>query len=169
LEREFGIESKCWVDAEVGTLPKNNKTAETDTALVQRRPNDIPFPIMITSMPKSGTEEAEQYFKCGLGPRAVAQHYIQKSLRFEGDISIGECIKSNMDKGKPLFAGCGESTTKVYSDVGVIRRKGSNLKKPICFYPTLQGPGGLDAFAKTYPRGTLLHVVTDNPRDWYKV
>lgn len=164
LEEELGIDSKCWVNAVAGPVPLEDASK---TGVLMKRPNDISYPIMVTSLPLSGTQEAEKYFKCGLGQRAVASQFILKSRRVEEDIPIGECVMLNLRNHKPIFAGCGESTTKVYNDIGTICRKGKTRKKPICYYPTLHG--GLEAFAKSYPRGTLVHFVAAEFKDWFKV
>ncbi|CAB9523623.1 expressed unknown protein [Seminavis robusta] len=155
LEEELKLPQKCWKDAVKGEM--------ADAAGSARRPMDISFPILVTSLPKSGAATAQQYFACGLGGWTAAHQWTTPSdstpdnpLR---DVPIGQCLQQNfkIDHKKDVFKGCGHA--RVWSDVGFMR---STQGK--CYYPTLD-EDFMDAFANYYPHATIFHAVRD-AKEW---
>jgi hypothetical protein len=78
------------------------------------RPLKIPYPIFMTSLPKSGTTSLWRYFRCG---EVNASHqYVTKQGERKATLA-GVCIEDNIKQDKPPFEGCGEYD--MFSDTGV--------------------------------------------------
>jgi len=63
------------------------------------------FPVLVASLPKSGTVTTHKYFKCG-------GHRSAHAMRGE----IGLCTRNNIRSGRPPLEGCGDFD--VWSDTG---------------------------------------------------
>jgi hypothetical protein len=171
LSKQLGIPAPCWTRSYDTTATATNTriqdfgTTENDhggdsTARKSSErlfPNNLRFPILITALPKSGTTTIHKYFRCGLG-RWTAAHQQVLNLTSGKTTTIGECIKENLDKERPILHQCGNA--RVFSDIGVFHRNDT-----LCYYPTLHD-NGLDEFVKSYPYGTILHVRR-NVTAWY--
>jgi hypothetical protein len=78
------------------------------------RPIKVPYPVFVTSLPKSGTTSIWKYMKCG--GQLSSHNWITKK-GFRKATLAGKCIQKNILDGKPPFANCGEND--VFSDTGV--------------------------------------------------
>jgi hypothetical protein len=178
LEHRLGILAKCWVDAYKGPVPVPMKVASAEdgtlTTVTKKmtRPNDLNFPIMITSLPMSGTSQAHDYFSCGLGHWASKHQWTTPSVHntaqhekynLLSDMPIGKCMEDNYNTNpnKNLLEGCGHA--KVWTDVGYLH---SQLNNGTCFYPNLQ-QDVLESFASSCPHATLLHLYR-NSTAWFQ-
>jgi len=126
------------------SLPKGSKTPPAFDL-------KIPRPVLVTSLPKSGTTSTWKYFGCGLG-KGKAAH--QNAKVMEGKeaklIKLGKCLKDNAMKKRKYFQGCGNY--EVWTDAGIVA-------PGICYYPSIHG--GLQAFYNSYPTATILQVNRD--------
>ena len=74
--------------------------------------DNLPYPIFVTSLPKSGTTSIAKFFKCG---HVRASHtWIQRG---RSSTLAGRCIHENIRHQKPPLDHCG--TYDVYTDTGV--------------------------------------------------
>lgn len=115
-------------------LPLQNTTPANFHPFPWRRqsPKEIkvPYPIFVTSLPKTGTTSVFKYFRCG-GVRS-SHTFINKPGAAKSMLA-GKCMHENIVKGNPPFEGCG--TTDLFSDTGVrifmrriaLNRYGANL------------------------------------------
>lgn len=74
----------------------------------------LTYPIFMTSMPKSGTTSLWKFFQCG--NQKSSHNWIKKRSSSKSTLS-GQCIKDNINVGKPPFHDCGDFD--VYTDTGV--------------------------------------------------
>jgi hypothetical protein len=119
-------------------------------------PLKVKTPILIASLPKSGTSSAWRYFICS---GHLAAHTFGKLNQTTG-VLLGDCIEKNIieNTNKP-FEGCGHYY--VWSDAGSI----TSLKEqgnPKCFYPSIHA---LPALYKAYPEMTIL-LLRRNVTKW---
>jgi hypothetical protein len=139
-------------------------------------PTNLPLPIFVLNLPKSGTQSIYDYFaKCGgMGKHWVAHYWIQ---RFHS--KVGQCFADNVWNDRPMAQGCGEAKLAgyaIYTDAGLMwseenedtikggidpKNKSSSTRKK-CFFP---GIHGLDNIAKYYPNATILHFPR-NASQW---
>lgn len=106
----------------------------------------VPFPIFVASLPKSGTTSIARYFYCG----KIWTAHTFVNTQDGKQLRVGECFQKNMNSGRPPLENCGRY--HVYSDAGFIR--GNR-----CFYPSVHG---LQAFYDAYPKATILLVKRDS-------
>ena len=121
----------------------------------------LPVPILVLSLPKSGTTSTWRFFECGAvhGYHHFAQDAHGRAQR------IADCMYHNQQHNQPLLQGCSSSTTTnttntthvVWSDMGI-------PKKELCFYPSIDA---LQEIARDYPYATVL-LVHRNPHEWYR-
>ena len=78
------------------------------------RPIKAPYPVFVTSLPKSGTTSMWKYMKCG--GQLSSHNWITKKGARKATLA-GKCIHQNIVDGKPPFANCGAND--VFSDTGV--------------------------------------------------
>lgn len=78
------------------------------------RPIKAPYPVFVTSLPKSGTTSMWKYMKCG--GQLSSHNWITKRGARKATLA-GKCIHDNIRDGKPPFANCGAND--VFSDTGV--------------------------------------------------
>ena len=113
----------------------------------------LPLPIIVTSLPKSGTTSAHQYFLCG-GQKSI-HHVMDTCIRTtsseECTTFVADCVHDNVKFRKPFFQGCGNAD--IWSDIGY-------ENKERCYHPSLSS---LQAIYDSYPRATFLHIVRDVP------
>lgn len=117
---------------------------------------DIPLPIFVFSLPKSGTTSIWRYFNCG--KLWSVHHWTKLELEGEPHERIGVCMGKNVyerNNSVPMLQGCGHA--QAWSDAGAIYGKE-------CFYPSVHG---LDNIAKFYPNATIV-LVTRNTDTWVK-
>lgn len=81
-------------------------------------PTKVPYPIFVTSLPKSGTTSIWKYFRCG--GQESSHNWITKRGARKASLA-GQCIEKNIKKGKPPFENCGEND--VFTDTGVSNRR----------------------------------------------
>lgn len=74
----------------------------------------LPYPIFLTSLPKSGTTSAWKFFRCG--KQKASHNWIQKRGSTQST-AVGLCIEENIKAGRPPFDDCGE--VDIYTDTGV--------------------------------------------------
>lgn len=112
----------------------------------------VPYPVILLSLPKSGTTSVWRYFLCGLG-RYQAVHY---NTRVNASYStpVGQCMHGNYNHSKPLLQNCGP--WKVWTDIGYVFTE--------CFYPSVHA---LEELYKSYPKATFLLVIR-NTTAWMK-
>lgn len=122
----------------------------------------IPTPVLLASLPKSGTTSVWKYFLCG-GIKA-SHLYVKlnasEALRFEGEPSVisGRCMKRNVMENRTFLEGCGDY--QVFTDTGFIKGRPALS----CYYPGIEG---LHDYYKSYPNGTLMYIVR-NTTAWRK-
>lgn len=97
-------------------------------------------PILVLSLPKSGTTTTNRYLNCGWSGRYSAHQFGKNDTG--GTIRLGDCFYKNHQQEKPLLQGCGKY--RAYTDSGSL---------PLCFYP---GMHALDNIARYYPRATIM-------------
>ena len=142
----------------IASEPSINETAAKATILA----NDthplnrikVPFPILVASLPKSGTTSTARYFNCGkiwtahtFANTVGTTHAPRKQMR------IGHCMLNNIKAGRPPLLDCG--SYQVWSDLG-------HPRGTPCFYPSVHG---LAEFYAAYPTATIL-LVTRNSTAW---
>ncbi|CAB9496341.1 expressed unknown protein [Seminavis robusta] len=128
----------------------------TDGILFQTAPSSpgtsvklkVPTPVLVPSLPKSGTTSIWKYFLCGLG-KGQAAHQWGSIANGTAQVRLGKCFQANIKKHRPLLQGCGDSY-KVWTDAGF-------LSPGSCFYPSIHG--GLEALYESYPQATILNIV----------
>jgi hypothetical protein len=74
----------------------------------------VPYPIFVTSLPKTGTTSIFKYFRCG-GVRSSHNWVSQPGTKKTS--TAGKCIQANIVAGFPPFEGCG--AVDLFSDTGV--------------------------------------------------
>jgi len=110
-----------------------------DTTSVKRSPT-LSSPILVLSLPKSGTTTTNRYLNCGWGGRYSAHQFGKNDTG--GIIRLGDCFYENYKQEKPLLQGCGKY--RAFTDSGSL---------PLCFYP---GIHALDNIARYYPQATIM-------------
>lgn len=75
---------------------------------------NLPYPIFVTSLPKSGTTSIHKFFKCG--GQLSSHNWVKKQGDNKSSLA-GLCIRDNISNNRPPFKGCG--AFDVYSDTGV--------------------------------------------------
>ena len=157
LQMQLDIPKDCW------QAPPKPVKKPTPPKLLK-----VPYPIFVTSLPKSGTTSTQRYFQCGLNDVEAAAHHWTVNATTGKDMKIGKCMLRNIQNNKTLFDNCGDY--QVWTDTGFMPEP--NKPKPTtddtdeCFFPTLH-EHGLEAFYQSYPNGTLLNVVR-NATEWYQ-
>jgi hypothetical protein len=131
-------------------------------------PLQIPTPVLLASLPKSGTTSIWRYFDCG-GQKAshhqaiVNETWSNKTVLGTGDKVSGKamvsglCMKWNVLAGRPLLEGCGDYD--VWTDTGAVAHQ---HKHPSCYYPGIQG---LEEWFKSYPNSTIM-LTTRSVDSW---
>jgi hypothetical protein len=143
---------------------KHNKQQKRIKSTVA--PLKIPTPVLLVSLPKSGTTSVWRYFICGgqltsHNAAIVNETWSNKTVRgtgrkVSGNIMVsGECMKWNALAGRPFLAGCGNYN--VWTDTGFVPNK-----KPICYYPGIEG---LEEWFKYYPNSTII-LTTRSVDSW---
>ena len=145
---------------------------------------DLPTPIIVLNLPKSGTTTLNEYFMCGgvESTHTFTEYtYDTSNLPRDRETRIGDCLRNNYfadsaslseasgtappfdkcTKRRRLkqFGGGGYVNYLAFSDIGTT---GPGL----CYYPTIHN-GGLEHIEKYYPNATLI-LLTRNTTDWYK-
>lgn len=116
---------------------------------------NVPFPIFVASLPKSGTTSVHNFFLCGK-IRSAHAYCPDNGQR------IGSLIRSNVLDGSPPLQGCGDAAfspkgpVRVFSDTGDVPPGGP------CFYPSVSA---LEELVTFYPNMTIL-LGTRNPIRW---
>jgi hypothetical protein len=130
----------------------------------------IPTPVLLASLPKSGTTSVWRYFLCG-GQTAshhfakVNETWSNKTLLGTGDringagMVSGQCMKWNAKAGRPFLDGCGDYN--VWTDTGFISIP---KPRPVCYYPAIEG---LEEWIKSYPNSTII-LITRNIDSWVR-
>jgi len=136
---------------------------------------DLPTPIIVLNLPKSGTTTLNEYFLCGgVESTHTFTEYTYDTLPRDRETRIGDCLRNNYfadSTSRPVAPlnkcakrrrlqqfGGGYANYLAYSDIGTT---GPGL----CYYPTIHN-GGLEHIAKYY-NATLI-LLTRNTTDWYK-
>jgi len=143
---------------------------------------DIPTPIIVLNLPKSGTTTLNEYFMCGgveCTHTFTEYTYDILTLPRDRETRIGDCLRNNYfadstslseASGTAPFYKCTERRQLkqfgggyvnylAFSDIGTT---GPGL----CYYPTIHN-GGLEHIANYYPNATLI-LLTRNTTDWYQ-
>ena len=113
---------------------------------------NISLPILILSLPKSGTTSLARYFTCGGVPAGHTHFFHNNGTWFR----LGDCLRDNFYHNRPLLYGCGHY--KVWADMGVVKKDQPDQ----CFYPSLHA---LERIAHDYPHATLL---VSRRRHWFR-
>ena len=149
------------------SVPSNQK-AEGDRAPATTpefrrhrvRALQIPTPVFVLSLPKSGTTSVFRYFVCGGIPSAHTHRFRSGSWE-----RLGDCLRNNFHNQHTtkLLDGCGPY--QVWSDLGVIGNDlGLEETNKGCFYPSLQA---LERIASDYPNATLI-VSYREAKQWFE-
>jgi hypothetical protein len=134
-------------------------------------PLQVPTPIFVASLPKSGTTSIWQYFQCG-GHAAshqwikvledellveqlgnVASNVTNAVTASSSSMQSGACIRRNIARKRPPFAECGQSP--VLTDTG-FANFAFGPGQADCYYPSMDA---LEAIYESYPTATVLLVV----------
>ncbi|GAX17159.1 hypothetical protein FisN_6Lu466 [Fistulifera solaris] len=123
--------------------PFSKPVSQTRVAPLKRPPINIPFPVLVASIFKSGTTSLHSYFQCGE----------QRSVHYFGEnkLRTGVCMLKNLSKRLDMFRGCGNYD--IWTD---------NNAMEGCWDPSVYA---LDAFYRSYPQGTII-LSTRDPDDW---
>ena len=113
----------------------------------------VGHPIIVLGMLKAGTSSVAQYFKCG---GLVTSHY-KCRLQY-----CGECIRNNMDLGRPPFTSCGDYT--VWAQIDYASSPMHRHDPEACYFPQVEA---LDAIHAEFPNATFI-LNTRNVNDWIK-
>ena len=116
----------------------------------------VPFPIFVVSLPKSGTTTVARYFYCGkIWTANTFCNTNQPNGTHRPQMRIGHCILENMQQNRsnPLHD-CGNY--KVWTDLG-------HPRGTPCFYPSVHG---LAYIAEYFPQATLLLTTRRNATTW---
>jgi hypothetical protein len=121
----------------------------------------LPTPIFVVNLPKSGTTTLHQYFDCGKIP---SSHTVTKKSNGEGNIRIARCLRINHAKERnntptPPLHGC--DGYSAYSDIG-----DAAMVNGLCYYPSLH-IDGLEYLARYYPNATIV-LATRSAKSWYQ-
>jgi len=137
---------------------------------------DLPTPIIVLNLPKSGTTTLNEYFMCGgVESTHTFTEYTYDTLPRDRETRIGDCLRNNYfadSTSRPVAPlnkcakrrrlqqfGGGYANYLAYSDIGT-------TEPGLCYYPTIHN-GGLEHIANYYPNATLI-LLTRNTTDWYK-
>ena len=110
----------------------------------------VPTPIIVLSLPKSGTNSLFQYFTCG---DIYAAHTYGLDATTKKTYRIGARFQKNLRHGLPILTNT--EPLNVFTDIGYVNGRNS------CFYPSIEA---LDTIARDYPNATL--IVSYRP-GWY--
>jgi hypothetical protein len=107
----------------VGVWPRRQPPPINPSAVVEWKPFSatliaLPYPIFVTSLPKSGTTSIWKFFKCG---QVLASHNWIKKKQSDRPTPVGMCIQANILAERPPFHECGD--VDVYTDTGVSSRR----------------------------------------------
>lgn len=116
----------------------------------------LPYPIFVTSLPKSGTTSIWKYFLCG--DQAASHNWILKRGQEASSLS-GVCIEENVALGRPPFENCGNYD--IYTDTGYLNYAHDTGER--CYYPSIDA---LQPIYASYPNATFVNVVRDS-KYWY--
>jgi len=185
LYKEFGLSKHCWMPPPASNYEPFNTEDTIQDSEWKSIQNQLPSPILVVSLPKSGTTSTQRFFQCGLGRNAAGHQWFfdEQSEKYQ---KIGKCIQNNIVRNNNsmskysnqsssssstmFFEGCGNFsvwTDAGYLDDPISRRKNrSNQPSPGCFFPTMHDDA-LDAFYRAHPNGTIINVLR-NPIDWYE-
>lgn len=119
-------------------------------------PLRVKTPILIASLPKSGTSSAWRYFICS---GHLAAHTFGKLNQTLGH-RIGDCVERNIQQKRKPFDGCGHYY--VWSDCGSI--SAMHDKEQHCYYPSIHA---LEEMYEAYPEMTILNMRRNATR-WVK-
>jgi hypothetical protein len=163
------IEARRQVNKPLKNRKKHKKHKKQQNIIkLTDAPLKIPTPVLLASLPKSGTTSVWKYFMCG---GQSASHLFAKvnetwsnttvlgtgSRRRGNVIDSGLCMKWNSLAGRPLLKGCGDYD--VWTDTGYV----APLKEePACYYPAIEG---LDDWFKSYPNSTIM-LITRSVDSW---
>ena len=136
---------------------------------------NLPTPILVASLPKSGTVSIWRYFLCGgqkashlyaklngtvdfdpPSPSGVSPLLKKKKITSKTQpkqMISGQCMRRNYVSKRPLLHGCGDYD--IWSDTGFIKIPPTPNH---CYYPSIHG---LDAWYESYPYSTILLVKRD--------
>lgn len=110
----------------------------------------VPTPVIILSLPKSGTSSLYQYFNCG-GLKAA--HTFARDPETHKEYRLGTRMRKNFRQNLPLLTNTGK--LQVYTDIGEIQGQDN------CFYPSIHA---LESIARDYPNATIINSYRPN---WY--
>lgn len=113
----------------------------------------IPTPVFVLSLPKSGTTSLYSYFVCG---GIWSAHTYGKSQEGKA-VRLGKCMQRNFVANRPLLRNCAPQT-KVFTDVGYLGKRNS-----ACFYPSIQAVTNI---VRDYPNATII-VSYRSAADWH--
>ena len=172
-------------DRQVEDDANTNVDTTTDTNIVVELPTytnitlKLPTPVLVASLPKSGTVSVWRYFLCGGQKASHLYAKLNGTVDFNpvgggggGDAKrtnnkqhqqnqkqmiSGQCMRRNYISQRPLLHNCGNYD--IWSDTGYIKIPPTPHH---CYYPNIHG---LDAWYESYPHSTILLVKRD-PVTW---
>lgn len=117
------------------------------TTTITTRKKYIRTPIIVLSLPKSGTTSLHKFFACG----GLRSYHTYGTYKRGTNFRIGQCIKYNYDHQRPLLQGCRPHYIQVYSDIGTIHEGKTDdpAQRESCFYPSIQA---LEPLVQEYGR-----------------
>lgn len=129
----------------------------------------VPTPILVPSLPKSGTTSIHKYFLCGKQKSAYHVYRINGKVRNK----IGKCVEQNIananNNRRLPFDGCGDydiwSDTKYVGAFHQQDHSSNSMATDVpCYYPFVEA---LEEIYTAYPQSTLL-FITRKEEDWLK-
>jgi Sulfotransferase domain len=148
-------------DESIANTPSSNTPlSDFDRIRMEKLPPKIPLkvkaPIIVVSLPKSGTTSIWKAMLCA---GHMAAHTYSRVDEFTSH-RIGICIETNIRQNREPFEGCGPYT--VWSDNGYVSEIQSIQDSTTCFYPSIHA---LDELYEAYPEMTLL-LLRRNLTEW---
>ena len=140
----------------------------------------LPTPVLVASLPKSGTVSVWRYFLCG-GQKAshlyaklngtvdftpataggsgsgAGKRPSPKKNQNQKQMISGQCMRRNYISQRPLLHNCGNYD--IWSDTGYIKIPPTPHH---CYYPNIHG---LHAWYESYPHSTII-LLKRNPITW---
>jgi hypothetical protein len=134
--------------------------SDFDRQRMERLPPTIPLkvkaPIIVVSLPKSGTTSIWKAMLCSGHMAAHTYSRVDESTSHR----IGICIETNIRHFRQPLEGCGPYS--VWSDNGYVSEIQTIQDSTTCFYPSIHA---LDELYAAYPEMTLL-LLRRNLTDW---
>lgn len=147
-------------------------TFETNSS--NDRAVQLPYPILVMNLPKSGTTSLRQFFECGnISCSHTFTEYKYYDTLPREHVRIGDCLRNNLiddntsiEKNPPLDRCTIRRNHKTRNDryIAALSDIGT-CGGGVCFYSSLHD-GGLEHIADYYPNATIV-LMTRDASAWF--